>query len=253
MVPCTIRLLTVPAESTPELISSLKTQEPRPLTIAHAHHWISPSHLCATLRDNSSFNICTILPGSSATLPASIKPLVTSSFHISIELADEWISNYASRNKDFLETEAEDPSPFPAKPTLPEDPEEDLEFPLTESLREFISNFSHTYNGPVSMLNLLAFYPGKQPMYQKYIEGFAAALGPMFGNAPRLIGGIVGHEEQEQRAETLWELLGLIHYPNVASFGRMLENDAYKELDRTYKRGVVKDNPIVCLVEIDMD
>lgn len=59
---------------------------------------------------------------------------------------------------------------------------------------------------------------------------------------------VKGAEEGEGK---LWDMVGWIHYPGTASFGRMLEDEAYKGLDRRYKRGVVRDNPILLIVEME--
>jgi len=46
-------------------------------------------------------------------------------------------------------------------------------------------------------------------------------------------------------------LVGWIHYPGVANFGRMLEFEAYKDLDRGFKKGVVRNNQLLLVVELE--
>jgi hypothetical protein len=101
------------------------------------------------------------------------------------------------------------------------------------------------------MFNLLSFYEGKFPQYQVYMEGFMEVLGPKYGAQPRLLGPLVKDEEGAVGEDKPWDMVGLIHYPGNASFGRMLEDEAYKTLDRKYKKGVVKDNLIFLIVELE--
>jgi hypothetical protein len=46
-------------------------------------------------------------------------------------------------------------------------------------------------------------------------------------------------------------MVGWIHYPGVANFRRMLGFEAYKDLDRRFKKGVVRDNPLLLVVELE--
>ena len=46
-------------------------------------------------------------------------------------------------------------------------------------------------------------------------------------------------------------IVGWIYYSGAASFGRMPEDDAYKSLDRMYKKGIVRDNPILLIVKLE--
>jgi hypothetical protein len=141
--------------------------------------------------------------------------------------------------------------PFPLEPeTPPIENEEEVEFPLTPSLRALLAKFSTEYAGPVTMFNLLSFHEGMFPQYQKYMDGFMEVLGPKYGTQPRLLGPLVKGTEEEGD-EKPWDMVGWIHYPAAASFGRMLEDEAYKGLDRRYKKGVVRDNPILMIVELE--
>jgi len=83
------------------------------------------------------------------------------------------------------------------------------------------------------------------------MEGFQEILGPKYGAQPRLLGPLVKDGSKEGEDEKPWDMVGWIHYPGAASFGRMLEDEAYKKLDRRYKKGVVRDNPILLIVELE--
>jgi hypothetical protein len=101
------------------------------------------------------------------------------------------------------------------------------------------------------MYNLLRFHEGMFPQYQRYMDGFVEVLGPKYGAQPRLLGPLVKDGEEGAGREKLWDMVGWIHYPGAASFGKMLEDEAYKSLDRRYKKGVVRDNPFLLIVELE--
>ena len=100
------------------------------------------------------------------------------------------------------------------------------EFLLTPGLRTLLAKFLDEYARPVAMFNLLKFHKGMFLQY-KYIKGFVEVFGPKYGAQPRLV------KDDEEK----WDIVGWIHYPGATSFGRMLEDEAYKCLDCKYKKG----------------
>ncbi|KAK0100824.1 hypothetical protein ONS95_007272 [Cadophora gregata] len=147
--------------------------------------------------------------------------------------------------------------PFPLTPSSPPDPnEEEVEFSLTPSLRTFFADFSAKYAGPVTMFNFLSFHGGMFPTYQKYMDAFISDLGPKYGAEPRLVGEIVKTEDGDGRANEnevaeKWEKMAFVHYDGAVNFARMLEDEMNKGLGRMYKKRVVRDNPILLLVELE--
>jgi hypothetical protein len=118
--------------------------------------------------------------------------------------------------------------PFPLEPGIvPAEDEEDLEFPLTPALRSLLSTFSHQYACPVTMFNFLSFHSGMFPQCQKYMATFIEVLGPKYGCLPRLLGPMIkARDGDEGDGEgDKWDMVGWVHYPGIANFGRMLEDD----------------------------
>ncbi|PVH83785.1 hypothetical protein DL98DRAFT_512941 [Cadophora sp. DSE1049] len=262
MVPHTVHLFSIPDANEASSIQSLWKHTPKPLTVAKAHYFVSTSHLSSTLQNDPStntslFNLVTILPGSSIPVPQSITSISTKTLTFNIDIEDHWIANYTERNSALLHGNKTPIPPFPLTPTSPPDPnEEEVEFPLTPSLRTFFADFSAKYAGPVTMFNFLSFHDGMFPQYQKYMDAFIKDLGPRYGAAPRLVGEIVktggeGGDRKGNEVAEKWEKMAFVHYDGAANFGRMLEDELYKGLDRMYKRGVVKDNPILLVVELE--
>ena len=88
------------------------------------------------------------------------------------------------------------------------------------------------------------------------MNAFIADLGPRYGAAPRFVGEIVKTGEKNEdgkgnEVEEKWEKMAFVHYDGAANFARMLEDDMYKGLDRKYKKGVVRDNPVLLVVELE--
>lgn len=79
------------------------------------------------------------------------------------------------------------------------------------------------------------------------MEGFQEVLAPKYGVSVGLLGTVL---DQEENKGMLFDMTGWIRYPGAANFGRMLEDELYKDLDRKFKRGVVKDNPILLIVDL---
>ncbi|KAG4417923.1 hypothetical protein IFR04_008977 [Cadophora malorum] len=262
MAPNTVHLFAVPDANDTSTIQSLWKHIHKPLTVAKAHYFISTSHLSSTLQNDpatnkSLFNLVTILPGSSVPAPEAITSISTKTLTFNIDIEDHWIANYKERNSTLLHSNKTPVPPFPLHPTSPPDPnEEEVELPLTQELRTFFADFSAKYSGPVTMFNFLAFEDGMFPQYQKYMNAFIADLGPKYGAAPRFVGEIVktgenGEEGKGSEVEEKWEKMAFVHYDGAANFGRMLEDEMYKGLDRKYKKGVVKDNPVLLVVELE--
>ncbi|KAH7357046.1 hypothetical protein BKA65DRAFT_496099 [Rhexocercosporidium sp. MPI-PUGE-AT-0058] len=259
MAPHTVYLITLPEASEASVVKYLWSHSPKPLTIGKGHYFLSTSHLSSTLQNDaatntSPFNLATILPGASMALSKSITSLATKIWSFNADIEDQWTTNYAERNSTLLHANTTPTPPFLPNPETPSDPnEEEVEFPLTDSLRAFLADFSAKYAGPVTMFNFLKCHEGTFPRYQLYMNAFLEDLGPKYGVAGRFVGSLMKNEEGEEESEASekWDMIAGVHYPGAANFGRMLEDEAYKRLDRMYKKGVVKDNPILLMVELE--
>lgn len=255
MAPYTFHLISTSNSEEASTIKLLWSLRPKPLTVGKAHYFLSASDLSPTLQNDpetstSPFNLVAVLAGASTSIPVSIAALTTKVWSFTADVGDEWTTNYAERNSAFLHVGGDPIPPFPLEPSTAPDPnEEEVELPLTKPLRTFLANFSAKYSGPVTMFNFLSFYEGMFPQYQRYIEAFSETLVPAYGAAPRMLGSMVKSEGGE--AAEKWDMIGWVQYPGAANFGRMLEGGTYKELDRKYKKGVVKDNPILLIVELE--
>jgi hypothetical protein len=48
----------------------------------------------------------------------------------------------------------------------------------------------------------------------------------------------------------VWEDVALVWYPSLWHFAKLLDDPDYAVADRTFKQGVLRDNPILCCTEV---
>lgn len=125
-------------------------------------------------------------------------------------------------------------------------------------LKDFIATFATEYTGPVAMFNLLSYIPpGGREKYFGYIAAFQASVGVKYGGEAVFLGSDVqdwsSREEDGGKDEGEgWKDYALVWYPSLWHFGKMLDDPEYAAVDREYKRGAIRDNPLICCVEIDV-
>lgn len=123
-------------------------------------------------------------------------------------------------------------------------------------LKEFIRTFGSEHTAPVNMLNLLSFVPGQVSRYLQYIEAFTSSTGIKYGGQPYLYApGAPDWTSKPQEAEQEggWERLALVWYPSIWHFGKMLDDSEYADVDRKFKQGSLRDNPLICCTEVDVE
>ncbi|KAK4120417.1 hypothetical protein N657DRAFT_683751 [Parathielavia appendiculata] len=100
---------------------------------------------------------------------------------------------------------------------------------------------------PVSMLNLLAFHPGKKDQYKKYGAEFSRRVGSRHGGHVKVVGRVL--EGQAKRDG--WDEIAWVHYPTITHFAAMSASRDYQDVNREYRLGALKDTFILCCQELD--
>ena len=80
---------------------------------------------------------------------------------------------------------------------------------LSQELQDWIMSKDRP-KGAVSMLNLLAFQPGKKGEYLKYVQAFAESLGSQRGGVAKIVGRIVPGSCSDDCSE--WNE---VHFPKI--------------------------------------
>lgn len=101
------------------------------------------------------------------------------------------------------------------------------------------------------MFNLLSYLPnGGREQYFKYIAAFQESVGSDFGGVPIAVGFGVTDFTSRQDGAGKWEDTALVGYPSIWHFAAMLDSEAYADVDRRFKKGALRDNPLICCTEV---
>ena len=259
--------------------------------LGRCHHWVHPPHLSLTALTGSglemhSWTHLLITPAetlSSLSLPTYLSSLeVSSKWTIVADVSDEWLSSFDSAQA--RRKSATSPQLPPGWSAVDHsgldisEPPVDLEFSLgkisipfgsrkeepgnAQSLKEFVRAFGQEHTGPVAMFNLLAYLLGQKKQYYEYIAAFGRSIGSRYGGEGMLLAQ--GPAEWSSRVDEglemavaqkggsgVWEDAALVWYPSLWHFAKMLDDPEYAEVDRKFKRGVLKDNAVLCCKEIE--
>ena len=251
----------------------------RPLFVGKCQHWIHAPHLsAAALAGNgNTLQKWDFLIVNKATLPKTVSSLAEKTWSITAPVDDNQLANYSEAQRTRLSTSA---PPLPDG-WSPKDhsgldaavPPPDLELSLALSsfslgsstddgqkpvlLTEFVRDFGVQYTGAVSMFNLLSYLPDGRPRYFEYVAAFTASVGSKYGGDAMFHG--LGVSDWSSKADDVrldpnafWYDTALIHYPSIWHFGKLLDDPDYMDVDRRFKQGVLRDNPIMCCTEIDV-
>jgi len=284
MAPVTFYLVSLASSLASDgFVPVLKALPPteRPLWAAACLHWIHEPHfsveaLAGAGDKMQDWTYLVIYAGSNTGLPPAVAVHASSSWSIVAEVQDAMIETLTARKVAMTMADppalpsgwsAEKHDGIDSAATVP-----GVEISLHTTSRPFrgeklvegqplktiVRDLGIARPGPVAMLNLLSYLPGQRPRYLQYMAAFQDTIGPKYGGQPLLLGLGVSDwssrqaEKVEGHDDGQWEDVGLIWYPSVWHFGKMLDDPVYAELDRKYKGGVLKDNPIICCSELDL-
>lgn len=124
---------------------------------------------------------------------------------------------------------------------------------LSPELQQFVKNNAQSSFGgnAVSMLNLLAFNPGKKESYLKYGKAFAETIGKSRGGDAKLVGNIV--YDSASNSNDKWDEFALAHYPSLSHFADMIASQDYQAVNQEYRVPALKDTCILFTSEIQLE
>jgi len=249
MVVCTLHIIALkPGVSVASFLSKLREGNAKPLFQAKALRWmILPSKQSAghLLGRNKHWDLLIGLEAGVPLPPHAVADM-DDVWTASCGVSSQALSGYAQLNAKLFDA-ATSPMPFPSGHGTASS--QNLE--LSSELREWCAALpAELQDRPISMLNLLAFAPGKKDQYKKYGVEFSSRVGANYGGRPKLIGRVI--EGGEGRAhEDGWDEVAFVHYPSLNHFASMLASTPYQEVNQQYRLGALKDTFILCVVEVD--
>lgn len=149
----------------------------------------------------------------------------------------------------------------------------ELSGPLLEWVKDFKARGGSVGNGAVSMLNFLAFKPGKDhhEAYKRYGAAFARSIGSRRGGEAKLVGNVVREKKEESREQARewagekgvavkekeagsgWDEFALAHYPSIEHFADMLASEDYQEVNLKERVPSLRDTCILCTSELAVE
>lgn len=261
-------------------LNSLRSlpKDRRPLYVGKAHHWIHEPELSTAALTGSGpalkgWDYLIVAPSAGAdglSLPSGINTgVVENKWSITAPVDDAWITGHKEQHPRRLSStgpalpagwSAADHSGLDAAVAPP-----DLAASLglrsrpfgsgePQGLKDFIATFGTKHTGSVAMFNLLAYMPnGGREQYFKYIEAFSASIGIKYGGEPLFLGAeVTDWSSKASEAEKEWVDCALVWYPSLWHFGKMLDDPEYAQVDREFKQGAIRDNPLICCTEVDV-
>ncbi|KAI0024947.1 hypothetical protein F4780DRAFT_775424 [Xylariomycetidae sp. FL0641] len=261
MVLCHIHLISLrPGTTLASLLAALRRAGAPPLAQARPLRWMvlptatSAGRLAAR---NRRWDALVILPAGHAALPASVaRTHVADGWSVAVGASARALAAYAAVNRALLHPDRP-PTPAVSSVSVSADAR-NLE--ATPELASWIAGLpadddGHDPDAPVSMLNLLAFRPGRKAQYVRYGEEFGRRVGARHGGRVKLVGRVTGFtgDTEEEEGVGGWDEIAFVHYPSVRHFAAMAADPDYQDVNRRYRLGALRDTFILCVVEVDDD
>ncbi|KAL9109267.1 MAG: hypothetical protein Q9227_006022 [Pyrenula ochraceoflavens] len=250
---CAVHLLSL---STPlsHFLRTLRASALSPLTTARVVRWIITPNtysVSALLHPPHPWHLLLILPSSSPLLPPALESQLLAHHVVTVGVPSRILTDYHHRNKSLLHPDnADQIPPLTGSLDAPRLAPSAQTLELSPDLKSWVQDFASTSagQGPVSMLNLLAFHSAKaKESYLVYGKAFAERIGARRGGNAKLVGHVI--EEGKQRG---WDEFALAHYPSIRHFEDMLASEDYQEVNLKYRVPSLKDTCILCTSEVDL-
>ncbi|KAI2636393.1 hypothetical protein GGS26DRAFT_493383 [Hypomontagnella submonticulosa] len=251
MVLCNLYLISLKdAVSLGPFLGKLRRNGIKPIVQARVVRWmilptkISAGHL---LGRNIRWDLLLILEDTDF-IQLEAQPDIEAVWSASCGVSSKSLSGYAVTNAELLHPPPGSVAPPEPHTVEPSTTSQNLE--VSPELSEWIAALpTPLREHPVSMLNLLAFNPGKKDQYKQYGAAFSATVGSRHGGRVKIVGKVASGQAQRDG----WEEIAFVHYPSVQHFAAMAASKDYQEVNRRYRLGALKDTFILCAIEVDND
>lgn len=163
------------------------------------------------------------------------------------------VKNFHETNNRLLHPRDEDVPPLSGSMDNPRMTSSTQGLELNKELLEWSKKFTLGQNGAVSMLNLLAFKPGKEmhDSYLRYGKAFAESIGKRRGGTAKLVGRVLPNSGTDDEDKAGWDEIALAHYPSINHFVDMLASEDYQEVNHRDRLPSLRDTCILCTTELD--
>ncbi|KAL8917186.1 MAG: hypothetical protein Q9208_008088 [Pyrenodesmia sp. 3 TL-2023] len=245
---CTVTLLALKGDIA-DFLDVLKHSPIKPLVTARVIRWIvKPTTLCkeSLLDQQPPWDLLIIHEGTQSTWSENLAAMIQNTCSVQTGIPTNITSSFASINARLLHrNRSEMPALTGALPN-PRKASSAQSLELDDELHQWILSGAGP-KGAVSMLNLLAFKPGKQSQYLKYGQAFAESVGSKRGGLAKLVGKII-----PGTCTDVWDEMALAHYPDLEHFAEMLASKDYQAANHEWRLPSLEDTCILCTSELDL-
>jgi hypothetical protein len=248
---CDLHLIALKSTSSVQaFLKSLRAHRINPIIQSRVIRWvILPSSLSAVplLAMNTRWDLLIVLPSDTKIHHEALSQ-VAAQWSITAGVPSRLLNGFEEKNASLL-----NPPPGSVKPPDNSNPitkasTQSLE--LSPELSAWIQSLPQAVRGhPISMLNLLAFNPGKKEQYGKYGAAFASRVGSRHGGDAKIVGNVVSGQGKEEG----WDEIAVAHYPSLRHFAAMIGSRDYQEVNHEHRLGALKDTCILCTMEVGDD
>jgi hypothetical protein len=253
MVVCHLHVVSLkPDVSVAGFLRNLGQNGVKPVFQARVLRWmILPTRMSAghLLSRNTHWDLLLALKADAA-IPAASRADIAAIWTASCGVSAQALSGYADLNATLF-SQPRDPVKLElGDVSKPSDVDSSQNLQLSTEWVQWITALPGSARGhPVSMLNLLAFNPGKKDQYKQYGTEFSKRVGSRHGGHVKLVGRVV---ESQAKADG-WDEIAWVHYPTITHFAAMSASKDYQDVNKQYRLGALKDTFILCCQEINDD
>ncbi|KAF2755924.1 hypothetical protein EJ05DRAFT_477988 [Pseudovirgaria hyperparasitica] len=252
---CTLYLVELQASSS--IRSFVSSLEQKPFLIARPLRWIIRPHTQTASRDillSHAWSVLVVIPGSASSLSQASSQHTKTSWHIVAGIPSAVLKSFERDNSSLLKPNKEDIAQLTGSLDKPKMASDSQNLELSDDVLKWMKEYSNgkpSGGGAVSMLNLLAFNPGKDMLesYRQYGQAFAKSAGSRRGGKAKIVGTVVADEG----AVKDWDEVAIAHYPSAWHFADMAASEDYQEANHRYRLPALRDTCILATTEIRLE
>ncbi|KAI6905762.1 hypothetical protein KC318_g2730 [Hortaea werneckii] len=240
-----------------QFLRAISSQGVKPLVVSRAVRWvIKPEKLNVNKLLDTKWDLLIILPADKP-LPDTFlgRDWVTQHWSITAGVPSRVFNGFAERNDRLLHPKEGDVPPLTGSMNKPRMATSTQGLELNDEFLQWSQGFKLGQDGAVSMLNLLAFNPGKEmhESYGRYGKAFAESIGSRRGGNAKVVGKVVPKQGTKDEDGSGWDEIALAHYPSIRHFVDMLASEDYQDVNHRDRLPALKDTCILCTTELDPD
>lgn len=246
------------SSSIPAYLKALDLASIKPLVTSKVVRWIIKPEKLSTHLVNAKWDLLLILPATT-TIPSQYlsEEYVSRHWCISAGVPKSLVNGFQERNKRLLNPQQGDVPELTGSLNKPKIANSTQGLELNDELLAWSKEFKLGQKGAVSMLNLLAFHPGKEAheSYLRYGKAFSESIGSKRGGNAKVVGKVVpdqGTTSQPSNEDRYgWDEIALAHYPSINHFVDMLGSEDYQKVNHESRLPALLDTCILCTSELD--